>query len=160
MSNDSFASEFSTIPFPDAEVRAFRYFLRMWDRSFPPDRAFDEAIAPTRSQFEEAAMKHFFRRIALWNASEETVEASKRSLFRRRPRNRSIGGELSKLWMVEQRRPEHETRDELKEVTTREGLAQLLWTLLHDREAGLAEGFKAECREALRTMYAITTIVN
>jgi hypothetical protein len=62
--------------------------------------------------------------------------------------------------MVEQKRPEHAAKDELKEVTTREGLAQLLWTLLHDREAGLAEGLKVECKEALRLKYGITTIVN
>ncbi|KAF1945761.1 hypothetical protein EJ02DRAFT_319918, partial [Clathrospora elynae] len=152
ISIDVFTTDFASIPFPDAEVRAFKYFLRMWDPSEPSDPYFDTAIESSRLQFEEAASKHFFRRIALWNESEEVLEASRRKLFRRGEKEKS---ELGKLWMVEKGRSEHGVRDELKQVTTREGLAQLLWTLLHDFQKPLAPEFFEECKEALKRKYGM-----
>jgi hypothetical protein len=52
---------------------------------------------------------------------------------------------------------EQNTHDELKAVTTREGLAQLLWTLMHDQTAPLAPELFAECTGAVKKMYGITS---
>ncbi|KAI8938235.1 hypothetical protein NX059_005896 [Plenodomus lindquistii] len=155
LSSDPFTFDFSDIPLSGAEVRSFHYFLRLWDPSVPADREFDEAIAPNRRAFEEMAIKHFFRRIALWNASAEVTENMSRSVWRRRERSKS---QLSKMWMTEMGRTEDSTRDELKEVTTQEGLAQLLWTLLHDPKKPLATGLLAECTDALKRMYGIKRV--
>ncbi|KAF2853953.1 hypothetical protein T440DRAFT_294644 [Plenodomus tracheiphilus IPT5] len=152
ISSDPFTIDFSEIPFPDAEVRSFRYFIHLWDPSVPADPDFDEAIAPTRSQFEEMALKHFFRRIALWNASEESKENMSRSVWRRRERSKN---QLGKSWTTEKEQTDHSARDELKEVTTQEGLAQLLWTLLHDPNQRLAPELMAECTDALKRMYGM-----
>jgi hypothetical protein len=48
--------------------------------------------------------------------------------------------------------------DGLKEVTTREGLAQLLWTLIHDMTAPVASGLTEECTEVLKKMVKLETI--
>jgi hypothetical protein len=47
--------------------------------------------------------------------------------------------------------------DGLKEVTTREGLAQLLWTLVHDPEKPLGYMLEREFDEALRLKYGMTS---
>ena len=156
IASDPFIVDFSEIPFPDAEVRSFRYFVRLWNPSATPDPEFDEAIRPTRLEFEETAVKHFFRRIAQWHESEEVLQAARERLKKqsmwRRERSKS---QLGKLWTVEKGRQEQSTTDELKEVTTREGLAQLLWTLLHDPMKPLAPELLEECTEALKKMYGM-----
>ncbi|KAH7349135.1 hypothetical protein BKA66DRAFT_476952 [Pyrenochaeta sp. MPI-SDFR-AT-0127] len=131
----------------------------MWDPSATPDPDFDHAIEPSKLEFEEAAIKHFFRRIALWHESEDMQKAAKGKLSwtARRKGRRRAKSEIGKMWMVEKGRQEHSSHDELKEVTTREGLAQLLWTLLHDPTAPLAPELFAECKEALRKKYGITS---
>lgn len=157
ISSDPFTVDFSDLAFPDAEVRAFRYFVRKWDPSATPDPEFDDAIAPSQLEFEEAAIKHFFRRIALWDDNEDAEKSTKGKLSwtaRRRGRRRAKS-EIGKMWMVEKGRQEHSSRDKLKEVTTREGLAQLLWTLLHDPTAPLAPELFNECKEALKKKYGI-----
>jgi hypothetical protein len=53
--------------------------------------------------------------------------------------------------------PEDEGLEALKEVTTREGLAQLLWTLLHTDEE-MNKRLRAECTLALKEMYQVTII--
>jgi hypothetical protein len=125
----------------------------MWDSSETPDLDFDLAVQPQKSQFEETAIKHFFRRIALWDASEEELQEEKRRSFFRRRRSRP----KSELGMVGKGKGE-EVEDRLKEATTREGLAQLLWTLLHDPDAPLDKGLKNECTQALKKKYRMTTI--
>lgn len=152
ISNDPFTIDFSDIPFPDAEVRAFHYLLRLWDaRSYAPDPEFDAVIAPRKAQFEEKVIKHFFSRVALWDASEEEHESMSRSVFffrrRRRSRAKSVSQTLSENGQEE--------KDALKEITTREGLAQLVWTLLHDPSASLDPGLRDMCTEALKEMYHV-----
>jgi hypothetical protein len=61
---------------------------------------------------------------------------------------------LGKLWTKEKSERGH-GGDELKEVVTREGLAQLLWTLMHDRREPLAPKLFGECTEAVKRMYGI-----
>ncbi|CBY02212.1 hypothetical protein IAQ61_006798 [Plenodomus lingam] len=151
-SSDACIIDFSDLPFPDAEVRAFRYFVRRWDPSMPADPEFDQAIASAHHQFEEMAIKHFIRRVVFWNASEEAKEDMSRSVWRRRGRSKS---QLSSMWNNERGRTEFSARDQLKEVTTQEGLAQLLWTLLHNRNISLNPGLKAECTDALKRMYGM-----
>ncbi|KAH9861594.1 hypothetical protein J1614_011345 [Plenodomus biglobosus] len=150
--SDTFTIDFADLPFPDAEVRCFRYFVRRWDPSVPTDAEFDQAIAPSRHQFEEMAIKHFFRRVVFWNASEEVKENMSRSMWRRRERPTS---QLGTMWMTERGRTEYSARDELKEVTTQEGLAQLLWTLLYGFDKSLVPGLRAECTDALKRMYGM-----
>lgn len=151
-SSDPFAIDFSELPFPDAEIRSFKYFMRLWEPRTAPDPEFDEAIAPTRLAFEEAAVKHFIRRIALWNESAEVKEKMSRSVWRRRERSKS---QLSKMWVSEKGREGHLFKDQLKEMTTQEGLAQLLWKLLHDPKAPLAPGLLDECTTAVKRMYGM-----
>lgn len=153
MSSDHFNVEFHSMPFSDTEVRAFRYFVRKWDRSATPDPEFDAIISTSRLQFEEAAIKHFFRRIALWNESEEIQKATKSRWGRNSKSEKE--SELGKMWAAEKGRQEHALVDGLKEVTTREGLAQLLWTLMHDPNAPLAPELLAECTEAVKWRYGI-----
>lgn len=157
ISNDPFTLDFSETPFPDAEVRAFRYFARKWDPSMTPDPVFDEAIAPTRLQFEEAAIKHFFRRIALWNEDEEALEATRQRLTKRWRRKDKQESQLLKMWMKEKEQAGENEKDDLKEATTREGLAQLLWTLLHDPSEPLAPELNEEFKQALRKYYGMTS---
>lgn len=162
---DPFAFESLVVSLPNGEVRTFQYFLRKWDTRQHPDPEFEDLVSSWRPQFEEAATKHFFRRIALWNESEEIMLAlkqqkaleSKNERGRRRHRSTSI----SKMWSKERRRSsEHEgsVRDELKQVTTREGLAQLLWTLLNDQSDPLCPELFEICKEAVMKKYNVQTV--
>jgi hypothetical protein len=159
ISSDQPSLEFDAIDLPHGEVRAFKYFLRKWDNNEHPDAEFDHAVQSFEIDFDEAAIKHFFRRIALWHESEEVLQAAKREMERRmkKERRRDRDSMLGKLWMKERGSQEHCSNDELKEVTTREGLAQLLWTLMHDPTAPLAPKFVAECTGAVKRKYGITT---
>lgn len=132
----------------DVEVRVFRYFLRLWDpEDTPPDRLLDALVEQDKAQFERAAIRHFLRRIDLWEASGETSQESRRSFFHRKKRRTVVGDEGQ---VGEQ---EGDEDDRLKEVTTREGLAQLLWILIRDPKEGLDVEVKEECREALSKRY-------
>jgi hypothetical protein len=135
---------------PNGEVRAFKYFLRKWDPRETQDPEFDLAITRFRSQSEEAAIKHFFHRIVLWDSGEEMVASTKQDKKKRSKRDNDRT--LSKLWLQERESHEHMLRDRLKEATTREGLAQLLWTLIHDKTEPVAPGLAEECMEALKRM--------
>ncbi|KAG9186028.1 hypothetical protein G6011_02584 [Alternaria panax] len=167
MSSDLFTSlDFADMSFPDAEVRAFQYLLRRWDPNTysTPDPDFEAAImtGPRKQKFEETAIKHFFSRVALWDASaQEKQEAGMtRSVFffrnrqrRRRSRAKSdVGRMLGGPQEAEEK--EDEGLSALKEVTTREGLAQLLWTLVHTD--GEMVGLREECTAALKEMYRVT----
>jgi hypothetical protein len=159
ISSDQSNLEFDAIDLPHGEVRAFEYFLRKWNNNEHPDPEFDHAVQSSKLDFDEAAIKHFFRRIALWYESEEVLQAAKKEMEKRmkKDRKRDRDSMLGKLWMKERGSQEHCSGDELKEVTTREGLAQLLWTLMHDPTAPLAPRFVAECTEAVKRKYGITT---
>jgi hypothetical protein len=158
-SSDRFTLDFPDILFADAEVRAFRYFLRLWDpANVAPDPDFEVVVAPQKRHFEETAIKHFFRRISAWEESQEARESMSRSFFRRRrSRAKSVAGKLGMM------KPESgvdgvdgDVSDGLKEVTTREGLAQLLWALVHAPDKPLGEKLKEEVDEALRLKYGMT----
>lgn len=159
LSSDNLNLEFDAIDLPHGEVRAFRYFLRKWDENEHPDPEFDHAVQSSEFAFSEAAIKHFFRRIALWHESDEVLQAAKKEMEKRlkKDRKRDRDSVLGKLWTKERGSQEHCTYDELKQVTTREGLAQLLWTLMHDPTAPLAPKFVADCTEAVKRKYGITT---
>ncbi|KAF1916149.1 hypothetical protein BDU57DRAFT_573889 [Ampelomyces quisqualis] len=158
ISSDRLSSGFDAVDLPAGEVRAFRYFLRKWDHNGqPPDPEFDEAVQLSESGFDEAATKHFIRRVALWHESEQLLQAARNDL-EKRPRKGKKGARdtrLGKLWIKERSSQEHTSHDELKEVTTREGLAQLLWTLMHDQSAPLAPELVVECTEAVKKKYGI-----
>jgi hypothetical protein len=159
VSSDPSALDLTDIPFPDAEVRAFRYFLRLWDpANTPSDPDFEVAIQSQKRQFEETAIKHFFRRIAAWGESPEVRESMSRSFFRRRrSRARSVVGKLG--MMMKQgsvNGVDGDVSDGLKEVTTKEGLAQLLWTLVQDPEKPLGGKLTERFDDALKEMYRMT----
>ena len=155
---DPFGFESLVTSLPNGEVRAFRYFLRKWDPRQGGDAELEAAIEESRGQFEEAALKHFFRRIALWNESEEIMAAAKQEMQSQSKLARRSS--LGKMWWRERARQdaEHVVRDELKQVTTREGLAQLIWTLVSDTSDPLVPNLYAECREAVRNMYNMHTV--
>ncbi|KAF2030847.1 hypothetical protein EK21DRAFT_64532 [Setomelanomma holmii] len=157
VSSDAYSVEFNLTDLLNGEVRTFRYFLRMWDHNERPDPEFDQAIQPTRLEFEEAAIKHFFRRIALWHESEEVLQAARDEMKKRpkKDKKKAKDSQLGNLWLREKGRSEHNMHDELKEVTTREGLAQLLWTLMHDQTSPLAPELFAACTVAVKRMYRI-----
>jgi hypothetical protein len=159
ISSDNLSMDFDAIDLPHGEVRAFRYFLRKWDHNASPDPEFDQAVQSSKLDFDEAAIKHFFRRTALWYESEEVLHTARKEMERelKKDRKRQRDSILGKLWMEERSNREHATGDELKEITTREGLAQLLWTLMHDPTAPLAPQFVAECTEAVKKKYGITS---
>ena len=75
-------------------------------------------------------------------------------------RRRDRATSISKMWLKERGRtsPEATQRDELKQVTTREGLAQLLWTLLNDQTNALCPELFEVCKEAVKAKYSIHTI--
>ncbi len=162
ISHDRFAIDFSDLPVANAEVRAFRYLLRKWDpRNYAPDPEFDQAIEDQKVNFGEAVMRHFFSRVALWDTTEEEKQSMSRSVFffknrRRRSRAKS---DASRILDVAKSEPQDEGLDALKEVTTREGLAQLLWTLLHTDER-MNKRLKVECTAALKEMYQVTVITD
>lgn len=141
------------MPVSNAEVRAFRYFQRMWDPSNAEwaDDEFDAAVAPQKAAFEEQALKHFFSRIALWDASQEVQESMSRSIFQRRRRSRAKSDLSSVMATME------ESEDALKQVTTREGLAQLLWTLLQDPKRPL-EGLQRDVMIALKEWFCMKNL--
>lgn len=141
---------------PDGEVRAFRYFLRKWDRNTLPDTEFDLAVEQCKTQFEETTIRHFFRRIRYWDETEEVLQAAKQEVEKRSWR-RKKDSMLTQMWLKEKERQEqeHNAHDELKEITTREGLAQLLWTLMHGGQEPLAPELFAECTHAVKRMYGI-----
>ncbi|KAF1361855.1 hypothetical protein EJ07DRAFT_109944 [Lizonia empirigonia] len=160
---DPFAFESLVVSIPNGEVRTFQYFLRKWDPNQHPDPEFEETVSSWRPQFEEAATKHFFRRIALWNESEEIMLAAKQQKAmdvkngRRRDRATSIG----KMWSKERGRAsdnESTVRDDLKQVASREGLAQLLWSLLNDKNQPLCPELFEVCKEAVKAKYSIQTV--
>jgi hypothetical protein len=158
ISSDRFTLDFTNIPFADAEVRAFRYFLHLWDpANVAPDPDFEVAIAPQKRHFEETAIKHFFRRVSAWEECQEARESMSRSFFRRRrSRAKSVAGKLGMMKPDSGDGVDGDVSDGLKEVTTREGLAQLLWTLVHDPKKPLGEKLKEEFDEALRLKYGMT----
>jgi hypothetical protein len=157
-SSDRFTLDFTDIPLADAEVRAFRYFLRLWDpANAAPDPDFEVAIAAQKRHFEETAIKHFFSRVSAWEESQEAREIMSRSFFRRRrSRARSVAGKLGMMKPESVDGVDGDVSDGLKEVTTREGLAQLLWALVHDPEKPLGAKLKEEFDEALRLKYGMT----
>jgi hypothetical protein len=156
LSTDPFTLDFSSLAVSDPELRAFRYLLRLWDsKSYPADPDFDAAIAPIRPQFEERALKHFINRVALWHASTDSSDSMSRSIFAFRRRRRSRAKSVSQA--LGEGAAGEEERDMLKEVTTREGLAQLVWTLLHDPKVMSGSGLKDRCTEALKEMYRMTS---
>lgn len=159
LSIDSFGSNFDIVDLPHGEIRAFRYFLRLWDQNEAPDHEFEQAVLQNKHHFEEAAVKHFFRRVALWHEREEILEAAKkekRKMFHwNSVEKNEKDNKLSKLWQQERTSQEHAGHDELKEVTTREGLAQLLWTLMHDGSSPLAPELVQEFRNAVKWSYGI-----
>ncbi|EOA84761.1 hypothetical protein ACJQWK_06655 [Exserohilum turcicum] len=155
MSSEAFASDFSDIGLPQVEVRAFRYLLRLWDpNSYPADDEFDAAIAARRGQFEEQAIKHFMTRVALWHSDEKAGEGMTRSIFFFRRRAKSIRETLSATG--DEAAKDDGSNDGLKKVTTREGLAQLVWTLLQDRSLLQESGLRQRCMDALKDMYHVT----
>lgn len=158
LSTDPFTLDFSSIAVADAELRTFRYLLRLWDsKSYPADPDFDAAIAPVRPQFEERALKHFINRVALWHAStDSSADSMSRSIFAFRRRRRSRAKSVSQA-LGEDAAGAAEERDVLKEVTTREGLAQLVWTLLHDAKVMSGSGLRDRCMDAMRDMYRMTS---
>jgi hypothetical protein len=146
---------FSLIHLPNAEVRAFRYFLRKWDKSESPDQEFDHAVEASDCDFEVSTIKHFFRRIALWHESEDVLQGASKDVAKRAKRKKKEeDSALGKVWMESL---EHCMNDPLKEVTTREGLAQLLWTLMHDQSTPLAPEMFRECTKAVKRKYGITS---
>lgn len=158
LSTDEFDLSSTILSLSNGELRAFNYILRLWDPSTPSDPDFDAAVAPSRLQFEEAATKHFFRRVVLWDLDEEAFMAAKNEIARNLRRNESEERNTRwKLLSKEKERNEYESRDALKEVATREGLAQLLWTMLNDMRRPLAPGLGMECKEAVKRMYGIMT---
>jgi hypothetical protein len=144
--------DFDAIDLPNGEVRAFYYFLRKWDEQCPNDPEFDLAVQQTQHDFDEAAIKHFIRRVALWEESGEMMQAAQRELERRAKKDKKAGNDskLGKLWSKERGSQEHNVHDELKQVTTREGLAQLLYALMRKQTAPLAPELFAECTEAVK----------
>jgi hypothetical protein len=159
ISSDRLSLDFNAVDLPNGEVRAFRYFLRKWDHNECPDPEFDHAVKASQLDFDEAAIKHFFRRIALWHESEEVLQAARQQMETRlkKDKKKEKDSVLGKLWLKERDSQEQNTHDELKAVTTREGLAQLLWTLMHDQTAPLAPELFAECTGAVKKMYGITS---
>ena len=159
---DPFAFESLVVSLPNGEVRTFKYFLRKWDPNQHPDPEFEEAVASWRPQFEEAALKHFMRRTALWNESEEIMLAAKqqKAMDLKNGRRRDRATSISKMWSKERGRtsPEATQKDELKQISTREGLAQLLWTLLNYRTNPLCPELFEMCKEAVKAKYSIQTI--
>jgi hypothetical protein len=158
ISNDHLDIDFDVVDLPDSEIRAFKYLLRKWDHNERPDPEFDAAVRSSEVDFDEVALRHFIRRVALWYETEETLQAMKKETERRlkKYRRRDMESALGRLLMKERRgSQERETTDELKEVTTREGLAQLLWTLMHDQTTPLAPELVAECTKAVRQKYGI-----
>jgi hypothetical protein len=142
------SDDFTALDLPHSEVRAFRYFLRKWDASTPPDFEFDAAVSSSALDFDEAAIRHFFRRVSLWHESEAALEL--------RDKKRARDSLLGKLWAKDKSVQEQEGGgDELKEVVTREGLAQLLWTLMHDWREPLAPRLFGECNDAVKRKYGI-----
>lgn len=150
---------YDTIHLPDAEVRAFRHFLRKWDHNEAPDPEFDHAVQNSNIDFETLTIRHFFRRIALWHESEEVLRAAKKEMSKRekRERKRNKDSALGRIWMKERENHDSGTETPLKEATTREGLAQLLWTLMHDHRAPLAPELFEECTRAVKRKYGITS---
>lgn len=158
-SSDTLSIGFDAIDLEDSEIRAFRYLVRKWDNTERPDPEFDQAVHSTEFNFDEAATRHFIRRVALWNESEEIMQAAKRGMEKRAKKEgkRARDSVLGKLWIKERLSQEHAVHDELKEVVTREGLAQLLYTLMHDYNEPLAPELVAECTIAVRMKYGITS---
>jgi hypothetical protein len=158
ISSDHLDIEFDVVDLPDSEIRAFKYLLRKWDHNERPDPEFDAVVQSSEVDFDQVALRHFIRRVALWYETEETLQAMKKETERRlkKYRRRDMESALGRLLMKERRgSQERDTMDELKEVTTREGLAQLLWTLMHDQTTPLAPELVAECTKAVRQKYGI-----
>ena len=160
-STDVLNLQFKVIDIPNGEVRAFRYFLRMWDHDETPDPEFDRAIKPAPGiDFEAETIRHFFQRIALWHESEEVLKALRKEKAKRlkRENKKYKDNALGMRWVKERETREDDMHNPLKEVTTREGLAQLLWTLMHDQDAPLAPALFAECKEAVKRKYGIASV--
>jgi hypothetical protein len=157
-SSNSLKLDFTLINIPNAEVRTFRHFLRMWDHNEPLDLEFDHAVLTSDEpeKFEANSIKHFFRRIAMWDESEEGLkDMAKRAKKERKKREKDTA--LGKMWMRERESQENlfMYHNPLTEVTTREGLAQLLWTLMHDQRNPLVPELFKECTEAVKRTYGI-----
>ncbi|KAH6864929.1 hypothetical protein BKA58DRAFT_235397 [Alternaria rosae] len=162
ISYDPFTTDLGDLSIPDAEVRTFRYLLHRWEPRIEwADAEFDKAIERRRESFEEAAIKHFISRVALWDANEEEKQTQSRSAFsflgrRRRSRAKS---DASRMLSIAETAKEDAGLDALKEVTTREGLAQLLWTLLAKDEPATAR-LRKECKQALDEWYQVKIITD
>jgi len=155
ISHDAFSHDLSSLPIPNAEVRAFRYFQRMWDPSNAEwhDPEFDHVVGAWKAAFEETALKHFFSRVAMWDASLEARESMSRSIFHRGRRSRT----KSDLSTMSAAAAAGDAEDPLKQATTREGLAQLLWTLLQDPKRPL-EGLQREVMIALKEWFCMKNL--
>jgi len=163
ISYDPFTTEFGDLSIPDAEVRTFRYLLHRWDSNIEwTDPEFEKVIERRRESFEEAAIKHFISRVALWEANEEETQRQSRSVFsifgrRRRSRAKS---DASRMLSIAETTKEDPGLDALKGVTTREGLAQLLSTLLaKDKEPAIAR-LREECKQAMHEWYQMKIITD
>ena len=163
ISYDPFTTDFGDLSIPDAEVRTFRYLLYRWDHdSYTLDPEFDKAIERRRESFEEAAIKHFISRVALWDASGQEQQTQSRSVFsifgrRRRSRAKS---DASRMLGIAETANEDPGLDALKEVTTREGLAQLLSTLLAKDDAPATTRLREECKQAIHEWYQVKIITD
>ncbi|KAI4667111.1 uncharacterized protein J4E79_001795 [Alternaria viburni] len=156
ISYDPFTTDFGDLSMPDAEVRTFRYLLHRWEPKNLEwaDPEFEKVIERRRESFEEAAIKHFISRVALWDASGQEQQTQSRSVFsifgrRRRSRAKS---DASRMLSIAETTKEDPDLDALKEVTTREGLAQLLSTLLKDDGPATAR-LREECKQAMHEWY-------
>lgn len=190
-SSDPLKLDFKLISIPNAEVRTFQHFLRMWDPTVVPDPEFDHAVLACNNpqSFEADAMKHFFKRIALWNESGEVLEemarkAKKEKKRREKDRKHLEQGEkkrmqregiyvkeddeeeskqsrTNKLFSFGREGESEETlrvyHNPLAEVTTREGIAQLLWTLMHDNKEPLTPELFNECTLAVKRKYGMAS---
>ncbi|KAF2822750.1 hypothetical protein CC86DRAFT_71077 [Ophiobolus disseminans] len=136
------------------EVRAFRHFLRMWDHNVAPDPEFDHVLLAYREDrdFERDAIEHFFKRIDTWHKNDEESKAvsKKANKERKKVEKHDKSGKVLK--------EEAASQDQLlEECTTMEGLAQLLWTLMHDQRRPLAPQLLSEYTEAMKRRYKMNS---
>lgn len=165
ISYDPFTTDFGDLSIPDAEVRTFRYLLHRWEPKNAEwaDPEFEKVIERRRESFEEAAIKHFISRVALWEANEEETQTQSQSrsvfsIFGRRRRSRAKS-DASRMLSIAETTKEDPDLDALKEVTTREGLAQLLSTLLkYDGPA--TTKLREECKQAMHEWYQTRIITD
>lgn len=103
--------DFNQIGLPHAEVRALRYFVRMWDPregSERPDDEFDKIVAKCvgEPEFQEMGLRHFYKRVAERHALEQDAKAMKK-MQKKRIRDglfetASVGAVAQLLWDIKQ----------------------------------------------------------